>query len=230
MKIIAVRIGDRYDKNYESYLESKLPDYDFVWIREEIADNIKLQWNKIYAMSLNDKDPICVIDIDILLINHYKEIFEFHVQPGEFLAMPGWWRNDYKTGNYKINGGFYKFYPRDCNYIYDKFMENPTYYQRYYIENGYTSGPVNGEQYFIADSVKERLKLKILPEKWFARMDARPAAQQGNFTLSKINKKYREITGNPYMFLRQFHPDIKFVHFTHMDNHPHKWEFFNLFV
>ena len=69
MKIVAVRIGNRYGPEYETYLESKLPEYEFVWIREPMADNIKLQWNKMYGMTLNIDEPICVIDIDILLIN-----------------------------------------------------------------------------------------------------------------------------------------------------------------
>ena len=29
MKIIAVRIGDRYGPEYEKYLEEKLPEYEF---------------------------------------------------------------------------------------------------------------------------------------------------------------------------------------------------------
>ena len=34
MKIMAVRIGDRYGPEYEKYLEEKLPEYEFIWIRE----------------------------------------------------------------------------------------------------------------------------------------------------------------------------------------------------
>jgi hypothetical protein len=33
------------------------------------------------------------------------------------------------------------------------------------------------------------------------------------------------------MFLgNEFYPEIKFVHFTHMSNNPHRWEKYNLFV
>jgi len=46
-----------------------------------------------------------------------------------------------------------------CN----KFMSNPEYWMEYYIKNGTTVGPVNGEQYFIQDSVEEKLNLKYLP-------------------------------------------------------------------
>ena len=87
MKIVAVRIGNRYGSEYETYLESKLPEYEFVWIREPMADNIKLQWNKMYGMTLNIDEPICVIDIDILLINDYKKIFEYPIKQGQFEKM-----------------------------------------------------------------------------------------------------------------------------------------------
>ena len=127
MKIIAVRIGTRYGPEYERYLESKLPEYEFHWIREPMADNIKLQWNKMYGMTLEQDEPICVMDIDVLLINDYKKIFEYPVAPGQFLAAPGWWRD--KTGEknrFNINGGFYKYHPRDCHYIYENSLQIPS--------------------------------------------------------------------------------------------------------
>ena len=107
MKLVTVRIGDKYGPEYEKYLESKLPDYEFIWVRKPIQDNIMLQWNKIYGMNLDVDEPICVMDIDILLVNDYKKIFEYPIERGEFLAKPGWWR-DTDNSKYKINGGFFK--------------------------------------------------------------------------------------------------------------------------
>jgi hypothetical protein len=78
--------------------------------------------------------------------------------------------------------------------------------------------------------VREQLKLVTLPKAWFCRMEARerPFARH---TLTMLNRRYQEVTGNPYMFLgKEFYPEIKFVHFTHMDNHPHDWANYNLFV
>ena len=40
MKIVAVRIGDRYGPEYEEYLESKLPEYEFIWVRKPIRDDV----------------------------------------------------------------------------------------------------------------------------------------------------------------------------------------------
>ena len=68
MKIFCVRIGDRYGPEYETYLEQRLPEYEFVWIREEIIG--RLQWNKLVAMShVYIEEPVIVMDIDILLLN-----------------------------------------------------------------------------------------------------------------------------------------------------------------
>ena len=230
MKIIAVRIGDRYGPEYETYLESKLPEYEFVWIREPIRDDIVLQWNKMYGMNLDIDEPVCVMDIDVLLVGEYKKVFEYPIKQGEFLAMPGWWRDTNKE-KYKINGGFFKYYPKDCKYIYDEFMNNANKWQSYYIDNGITNGPVNGEQYFVEDHVKQKLKLKLLPNAWFTRW---MSSENNGMTEKRyrtwqynITKKYCDLTGNDYLFMGDFHPDIKFIHFTHMLNKPDSWKHYS---
>lgn len=224
MKILCVRHGNHYGPEYEEYLESKLPEYEFIWLRERYQDDVKLQWNKMYGMSLDIDEPIVVMDIDILLINDYKEIFEYPVERGEFLAMPGWWR-DTDNQNYQINGGFFKYYPKDCRYIFDKFMENPVYWQKFYINNGTTIGPVNGEQFFVEDHVKERLNLKLLPNAWVTRWLTDYVYDKTTHLgwQYSITEKYKEASGNDYLFMGDFHPDIKMVHFTHNDNLPHLW-------
>ena len=113
MKIVAVRIGDKYGKEYETYLENKLSKYELIWIREPYDERVILQWNKMWGMQLEIDEPICVMDIDVLLINDYEKIFEYPVERGQFVAMPGWWRDTKKNG-YNINGGFFKYHPKDC--------------------------------------------------------------------------------------------------------------------
>ena len=61
-----------------------------------------------------------------------------------------------------------KYYLKKCKYIYDKFMKDIEYWQ-YYIKNGTTSGPVNGEQYFVEDSANERLEVITTPNSWCTR-------------------------------------------------------------
>ena len=227
--ILCIRIGDKYGPEYEEYLEDKLSKYNIHWIHEPYNDRVTLQWNKMWGMQLDQDEPICVMDIDVLLMGEYEKIFVYPIERGQFLAMPGWWRDTKKEG-YFINGGFFKYYPRDCKYIYDKFMSDIHGWQRHYIDNGTTRGPVNGEQYFVEDSVKERLELITLPKKWFTRwvVDSDIVGRSMTTWQVQITRKYREITGNDYIFLGgEFHPDIKFVHFTHRNNKPHEWEFYN---
>lgn len=232
MKIFAVRIGERYGPEYESYLEAKLPEYEFVWIREQINPKVLMQWNKMFAMNTGIDEPVCVIDIDLLLVNDYKKIFEYPVERGEFVAIPGWWRDTEKEG-YSLNGGFFKYYPTDCQYIYDKFINDIEYWQNYYIKNKITKGPINGEQYFVEDSVKEQLKLKLIPNSWVARWCATSDVLNKSLGLwqSEISAKYQQLTGNDYIYLGgEFHPDIKLVHFTHAANIPHKWQDYKYFT
>ena len=226
MDIIAVRIGDKYGPEYETYLEKKLPEHNLIWIRKPYDPRVTLQWNKMWGMQMDTDEPICVMDIDMLLVNDYQKVFDYPIKPGQFLAMPGWWRNDSDT--YKINGGFFKYYPKDCRYIYDKFMDDILYWQAFYIKNGQTTGPVNGEQYFVADSVKEKLELITLPDGWVTRWIADDKVIDfknfRNWQL-KMSKRYEELSGNNYIYLGgEFHPDIKVVHFTNHRNKPHEWE------
>ena len=69
MKIFAVRIGEKYGPEYETYLERKLSKYEIMWIREPYDSRVELQWNKMWAMQQNIDEPICVMDIDVLLVN-----------------------------------------------------------------------------------------------------------------------------------------------------------------
>ena len=226
MKIVAVRIGDKYGPEYEEYLESKLSEYEFIWVREPIREDVTLQWNKMYGMSIDTDEPICVMDIDIILTNDYKKVFEYPIEPGEFACMSGWWRDD----SYPMNGGFFKYYPKDCRYIYDEFMSNTDYWQQYYIKNGITKGPVNGEQYFVWDQAKKKLNMKVLPSAWFTRWKTTYEDSDNQYKnwQWEMTKKYKEETGNDYIWMGEFHEDIKFVHFTNAQNKPREWKYFDI--
>ena len=76
-KILCVRIGEKYGPEYETYLEKKLPEHEFIWIREPYHDQVTLQWNKMWGMQLDIDEPICVMDIDVLLVNDYKKVFDY---------------------------------------------------------------------------------------------------------------------------------------------------------
>ena len=211
MKIYCVSIGEKYGPQFEKYLENKLGKIN--WIREQIAPNVPLQWNKMYPMSLKDTEPVCVIDLDIVLENDYMDLFNYPIERGEFLSIHGWWRD---APGYTLNGGFFKYYPIDCNYIYEKFMSNIEKWKVHYIKNKTTIGPVNGEQYFVEDSVNEKLKLKLAPSSWVTRWKN----DYSHIWFEELTKKYTEASGEDYLKEDDWNPNIKLVHYNHTLNYP----------
>ena len=211
MKIYCVSIGEKYGPEFEKYLENKLGKIN--WIREQIAPNVPLQWNKMYPMSLKDTEPVCVIDLDIVLENDYMDLFNYPIERGEFLSIHGWWRD---APGYTLNGGFFKYYPIDCNYIYEKFMSSIEKWKVHYIKNKTTIGPVNGEQYFVEDSVNEKLKLKLAPSSWVTRWKN----DYSHIWFEELTKKYTEASGEDYLKEDDWNPNIKLVHYNHTLNYP----------
>ena len=202
IKVFAVRVGNRYNIEYEKYLKSKIPHITF--LNEELED-FKLQWNKLHFFNSDFEEPICVIDIDIQLINEYEKLFEYPIKKGEFLTIDSWW-----SDTRPINGGFYKFYPQDTKFIYEEFKKNKLYWEEYFIKNGTKPGPVNGEEDFVYEMVKDKLKLKYLPSSWATMMKIKPDKDQ----LRKLNRKYSK----EYVYLgNKFHDDIKFVHYLDLN-------------
>ena len=207
-KIYAVRVGDKYGEHYER----ALPFVDH-WIRHEEA-GVRLQWNKLRCFE-GEKCPVIVIDIDLTFINDYHDLFSLPVERCEFLTTRNWWGQDNPvTMKYKIAGGFYKFWPEDTEYILDIFHEDPLRWQNYYIENGTTVGPVNGEMNFVEDCVRGRignnpLKMKFVPDAWHTKWKNEPTKEY----MYRMSKLY----DNDYLWLGDFHPDIKLVHYAMED-------------
>ena len=224
MKIYCVRIGDKYGQQYEDYMNEKLADYEVIWIKEPIKPNVPLQWNKMVAMNDDSDEPVVVLDIDKIFINDYKEALDYSIKPGEFLAAPYWWGN----GRIPMSGGFYKFYPKDCKYIYNNYINNIDYYTNYYIKNGYTTGPVNGEFLYVHYMLQRELKLITLPDAWVTRWTSEEFDLSGEHR-SDLKHRYRTATGN-YLYKDEFNPMIKIVHFTNSLNKPHEWKKYNEYL
>ena len=209
-RVYAVRTGDKYGPEYEDYINSKIPNV--TWIREEKIG--KAQWNKLIPMSLDIDEPICVIDIDVSFINDYMDMINYPIKRGQFIAAEGWWNDTWKKG-YRLQGGFQKYYPKDCKYIYDKFVSDPEYWMEYYIKNRTTIGPVNGEQYFVEDSVKERLQLNFIPATWITRWEN--MAYHDRNWLANANAAY---PGDWLYVGGEFNPEIRMIHFLGL-HQPH---------
>ena len=213
MKIYCLRIGNKYGPEYEDYINEKLKDYEVIWIREAPRKDIPLQWNKINLMNLDIDEPIVALDIDVILTGNYKELFDYPVQRGELVGIPQWWSSRYPQ--WKLNGGFQKYYPKDCKFIHDIFYENPKHWMMHYIREGLTIGPVNGEQFFVEEHAKKKLKVKSVPSKWVTRWTADDGINNA------ITDKFKDISNKKLFSNDEFHDDIKLVHFTTSLNKPH---------
>ena len=89
------------------------------------------------------------------------------------------------------------------------------------------------KQYFVEDSVKERLELITIPDSWVTRWCSNDDVVGKDLTRWQFNitKKYKELTNNDYLYFGgQFHKDIKLVHFTNAINKPHEWLDYKNFV
>lgn len=212
MKVFCVRIGDTYGPEYETYLKSKLDDITFV---HEPKEDFVLQWNKIHFFNLDLDEPVVVIDIDVLLMNDYMRMFDYPIERGEFLTIHSWWEGKDPTKACYINGGFYKFYPTDTKYIYEEFKRNRKHWEMYFIKvMKLKKGPVGGEENFVEMMVKQKLKLKTVPDSWVAR----GSLDKNLEMLVDQNKKY---PGEGLMYAGgEWNEEIKFVHYTLPGNHP----------
>jgi len=203
-KVFAVRVGDKYGPHYEDYINSKIPNV--TWIREELVG--PKQWNKLWPMSLDIDEPIVVIDIDIIFMNDYMDCINYPVQRGEFLSAHAWW-GDCRSKPYVIQGGFQKYYPKDCRYIYDEFVSKPDYWMDYYPKNKITI-PGMGEQFFVEDMARQKLNIKLLPSTWITRWEY----EQTYDLILGLNLDYPA----EWLYLgEEFSPEIRMVHFQDLE-------------
>ena len=109
------------------------------------------------------------------------------------------------------------------------FISNLTGIYPWHVENSpKIKNEIEKIKNFVEDSVNETLELITLPDAWFTRCVSGTDINYGKSMFKwnvQLTRKYRELTGNEYVCLgEEFHPDIKFVHFTHRMNKPHEWE------
>ena len=102
----------------------------------------------------------------------------------------------------------------------DKFMKDIDHWQSYYIEKGITVGPVNGEQNFVEESVKEKLELITFSDKWCTRWCQDPKINR------ELNDLYMKYFHEPLIIDDKFNERIKIVHFTYSLNKPHESQMF----
>lgn len=220
VKVFCVRIGTKYGREYEDYINRKLKGHDVHWIREPYHPHIPLQWNKLKVFDMDINEPVIVMDIDKLLIHDYEEVINYPCKKNEFVSIPYWW--NFNGTPYKMSGGFYKFWPKYNKNIWNTFVEDIPRWTSHYIKAGLTIGPVNGEFMYVQEQLQSELVL--MPDAWFTRWVSDPG-----ISTTKIEDKYLEITGNTLYDGYDFHSDVKVVHFTNSMNKPHRWTEYDRF-
>lgn len=218
MKVFCLRIGNKYGPEYERYIEKKLEGYDLTWVTEPFDKRVALQWNKMFFMGLDIDEPICVIDIDLIFLNDYKRLFDYPIRRGQFLTIRAWWES---YQDFKINGGFFKYYPKDCKFMLDKFISNIEYWQRIYITKGLTIGPVNGEQFFVEQHAVEELDILTFDDRWVTNWSNTPDWN------NQVHTKYKQYYNETLISDDKFNDNIKLIHFTTSRNKPHECELFS---
>tara|TARA_B100000282_G_scaffold278499_1_gene238150 strand:- start:724 stop:1467 length:744 start_codon:yes stop_codon:yes gene_type:complete len=235
INILTLKVDTKYSVNYVNRLylsmkrNSTVP-FKFYCYTEDpkgIHDDInivpiknphkfKLQWHKIEFHKTGFADiPIgekcLILDIDWIIINNIDEILSYKLPKNKLGCFERWWSN--RRNFCKLNGGFQMYHMGDTNEIYITFMQQPEFWQEYFIKKGEAEGPVNGEQNFINAS---RVEKCWLPMEWFAK--------HWDVEYNKIQKNWQNLVNptEPYFISGMFADSIKMVHFTNAKNLIHE--------
>ena len=239
MNILTLKVDTKYSADYVNRLYQGIKrntsvDFKFYCYTEDptgLLPNIlvvplenpkalKLQWHKLnFHQAKFANIPIgekcLILDIDWIVINNIDEILSYSLLPQHLGCFERWWSN--RRQWCKLNGGFQMFYMGDTNYLYETFIEQPEYWQEYFINKGEADGPVNGEQNFIDMHTKHK---QWLPMEWFAKYGQEDDAYQ------KIQSNWHTYVNSydPFFFDEEFAESIKMVHFSDSENLIHKYD------
>ena len=179
---------------------------------------IQQHWHKLsfFNKAFTGDGDIVVLDIDQVIVSNITDMIGWPVNENELVSYQKWWTKN--INNTTINGGWYKFKAGSLQYVYDKYMTDPDYWQLYYYNNGMVHYKYFGEQNFVEDTVRENTGLVThMPGQWVAKYDNNDskinAAYQSMYC-SKFNKDFM-ILGD------EIDEDIKIVHFANFENTVH---------
>lgn len=235
VNLLTLKVGDKYsaeyvNKLYHSIKRNSTVDFTLYCYTEDPTDLIpevkvvhledpsrfKLQWHKLIFhkegfANIPSGERCLTLDIDWVITGDMDPILSYDLPKGEFGCFERWWSN--LRHFCKLNGGFQMFYMGETDYLWQEFSKDPEHWQRYYIENGFAEGPVNGEQNFIDGHADNK---HWLPMEWFAKYH--------DVDYKKINRNWeRDVNpAEPYFMGGDFCDTIKMVHFSNSDNQMHK--------
>ena len=182
--------------------------------------HIRKHWHKLKFFSpqfayQQPDDDIIIMDIDQIITNNIDDLINFKVTNNELITYDSWWSKDLK-----INGGFYKFKSGSLKFVWDRFIENPEFWQMYYYNQGIVHFKYYGEQNFVYQCMLDHnTKITLTPGKWLTKYtdDYRKNLE--------LNRLYSKKFDTDYMILDDVNKYIKIIHFTginktiHNSNH-----------
>jgi hypothetical protein len=120
-------------------------------------DDGRRQWHKVDFFNMAPEGQVCFVsDLDWTFVDDVTDIFNQHVSPNELVAPYRWWTR-WKGEGFTINGGLYKFNGGDFKCIPETFHTSPRYWmQRYIIDLMVALPPINGEQNFVDEIIRQR--------------------------------------------------------------------------
>ena len=172
-------------------------------------DDGRRQWHKVDFFNMAPKGQVCFAsDLDWTFIGDVTDIFNAPVNNNELVAPYRWWTR-YKGKGFTINGGLYKFIGGDHTCIPDVFHDNPSYWMRRYIlDLQVAHPPVNGEQNFVDETIRNNggIIKYFEPRDAFAR---RPADFEHAV---EYNELYQLEFGEDWLWMgNEFNPQVRMI-------------------
>lgn len=183
---------------------------------------IKKHWHKLkfFDSSFGSQEPnedIVVLDIDQVVVGDMSPILDIPIESHQLASYEKW---DVEDLAIKLNGGFYKFKSGTKDYIYQKYISDPEYWQLHYFNTKVVSIPYYGEQNFVQDTIWENNEeIVLVPGKHFGLYMGDLSHYYNRQYNMMWNMKYIHKFKCPYMYIKDmWHPNIRIVHFAHLLN------------
>lgn len=186
--------------------------HEDIIIKPILIKDKKLQWYKLdfFKPGFTDHQNIVVMDIDVDIVGNVDFIFE----PFEgFVGTHRWWwrwREDKENLPIALSGTMYKFKNGEHDCVVNTFESNIDYWQEYFIKNGTTNGPVNGEQHFVQKVLTDsNTQFSYFPTEHIIKWHIEDYIMQ-----LKLQSDYEKHTGNDYIDDKYWNPAVRIVHYA----------------
>lgn len=232
------------EKLYDSLKRNSIVDFEFICLSDtpnvkadlvlpyNHHDDIKRHWHKLKFFSPNfayqkPDDDIIIMDIDQLIVNNVDDILTYPVSGNTIATYRSWWiqklnsdnsiNTKYGKNSIPLNGGFYKFKSGELKYVWDRFIENPNYWQEHYYNEGVVHKKYYGEQNFVHYCLEENeAEIKYIPPEWVGKWSDSIGVNH------ELNMLYIKHLHEDYMIVDDVNPKLKIVHFNGINQNLHE--------